>query len=120
MTKLNRTRASLSTVPHRSTRLAVLDAVGDRIPGRRLGHRCCGQGHADYHLNVGYGQYFEEGNNLTRSQPHPIAGAEPKPRTGNKKGGDPDKRETQLPSPWTINHDFHLILVIRETHFKFS
>ena len=49
---------------------------------------------------------------MTRSQPHPIAGAEPEPRTGNKKGGDPDKRETQLPGPWTINHDFHLVLVI--------
>ena len=134
---MNRTWASLSTVTHRSSRLAVLDAVGDRVPGRRLGHRCCGQGHADYHLNVGYRQYFEEGNkfvnflkrgnnvlkrgnNLSRNQPHPIAGAEPEPRTGNKKGGDPDKRETQLPGPWTINNGFHLVLVIWKTHFKFS
>ena len=127
---MNRTWASLSTVTHRSSRLAVLDAVSDRVPGRRLGHRCCGQGHADYHLIIGYGQDFEKGkkfvnilkrgNNLTRSEPHPIAGAEPESRTGNKKGGDPDKRETQLPGPWTINHDFHLVLVIWETHFKFS
>ena len=64
---------------------------------------------------------FKRGNNLIRrSQPHPIAGAEPESCTGNKKGGDPDKRETQLPSPWTTNHDFHLVLVIWETHFKFS
>ena len=65
--------------PHRTARLAVLDAVRYEVAGRGLWHVGRGEGHADDDT---------------------VTGAEPEAGAGHQQGGDPDKGEAELASAW--------------------